>query len=445
MERRTQISDPTPRTPSRWSLAHPFRAFRGRLFRNGVYLILSTATSVVLGAGFWLVVARYYPESDLGLAAAFLLVAAFLAGLANLGLGMGMVRFLPGSDQRSDLAGRTVNASLTLSVALAFIFATVYLVGVPLWTPSLGFLLNDFFVGLTFVLVTAVYAVHPLIDSAFLAFRKAKYILARNLLFGLRVPLPILFAGGLGFLGILLASGLGGLFAAAIALFVFLPHVIHHYRPRPTLGLGTLRPLAIFSLGNKAAEIAGVLMITVLPLLIIEVLSAREAAWFYIAWFVGSAIFVIPGAMSMSLFAEGSRSGAQVSRDIPTTLAGSAALMLPAGAILWFFGDSLLSIFGPSYAIAGFELLRWLVLASPFVLANSLYFTLLRVRKRTAPLIAASAWTTALVLIWSYFLLPLQGIVVVGPALLVAQFVVSGVILTWVLLNRLKARPAKGF
>ncbi len=304
----------------------------------------------------------------------------------------------------------------------------MYLVGTPLWTPSLNFLRADLLLALVFLLVTAVYAVHPIIDSAFLAFRNARYILVRNLLFGLRVPLPLVFAGVLGFMGIFLASGLGGLVAAGVALFVLLPRVIRDYRPRPNLSMGFLRPLASFSLGNKASEIAGILLVTLLPLLIIEVLSPSDAAWFYIAWFLGSSLYVIPGAMSMSLFAEGSRPDASFSRDIPRTIGGSVLLMAPAAVLLWVFGSGLLSLFGPNYAVEGHELLQWLILASPFVLVNSIYFTVLRVKRRIAPLVVASGFTTGFVLGWSYFLLPIQGIPIVGQAFFAAQALLAGAV-----------------
>ena len=410
------------------SLSLPLRALRWRLFRNASYLILSSGASVTLGAAFWLVAARYYPEGELGIAAALLLVSAFIAGVANLGLGMGLIRFLPEKADRRDVLTGTLNASLTLSVALALLLGLVYVVGTPLWTPSLTFLRADFLLALVFLLVTAVYAVHPIIDSAFLAFRNARYILARNLLFGLRVPLPLVFAGVLGFMGIFLASGIGGLVAAGVALLVLLPRVIRGYRPRPNLQMGFLRPLASFSLGNKASEIAGILLVTLLPLLIIEVLSPSHAAWFYIAWFLGSALYVIPGAVSMSLFAEGSRPDAAFSRDIPRAIGGTILLMVPAAVLLWVFGSNLLSLFGPNYALEGHELLQWLILASPFVLVNSIYFTLLRVRRRIAPLVIASGFTTGFVLGWSYFLLPTQGIPIVGQAFFAAQALLAGAV-----------------
>ncbi len=96
------------------SLSLPVRALRWRLFRNASYLILSSGASVTLGAAFWLVAARYYPEGELGIAAALLLVSAFIAGVANLGLGMGLIRFLPEWADRSDVLTGTLTASLTL-------------------------------------------------------------------------------------------------------------------------------------------------------------------------------------------------------------------------------------------------------------------------------------------------------------------------------------------
>ena len=410
-------------------LTLPFRAFRLSLVSNAFFLMLNTAVSSVLGATFWLIAARLYTASDVGFVAAVLPLIGLLSNMGTLGLAVGLIRYLPEAESDPDRTRRMVNTSLTLSAVSAMALGLVFLLGITVWSPSLSFLRNDLRVAAAFVAFCGLFAFGPILDGAAIAYRKSGYVFVRSTLYnGLRVPLPFVFVGIFGIFGLLLPFLVSAFVAAVLAGFVFLPRFLARYRPKPTLRLDVLRPLFRFSLGNHVAGIIGILVPSLLPLLVVNLLGLTANAWFFVAWFLGSMLYVIPSSFGTSLFAEGSQRDPNLVRDAGRAFLGSAVLVVPAAAFLWFAGDWILGIFGAAYAAEGFELLRWLVLATPFVVVNNVYFTLVRIEKRVAPIIAAAALTTIITLTGATVLLPTLGLPGVGMAWLLGEGVVTAAV-----------------
>ncbi len=105
------------------------------LYRNAVYLMLTSGVSAVLGFAFWVVVARLYPTSDVGLGSALISAAGLLSFIGTLGLGFAIIRYLP----RSENKARLLNSSFTFASIAAMLVALVFLAGLPFWSPKLIF------------------------------------------------------------------------------------------------------------------------------------------------------------------------------------------------------------------------------------------------------------------------------------------------------------------
>jgi len=81
-------------------LSHGRRALhllRTPLYANAFYLWVNAAGAAVAGFAFWALVARLYDADDVGLGSAALSIVVLLATFSHLGLGMGLIRFLPDS------------------------------------------------------------------------------------------------------------------------------------------------------------------------------------------------------------------------------------------------------------------------------------------------------------------------------------------------------------
>ena len=65
------------------------------LFKNAYFLMFSSLTSAGSGFFFWLIAARFYSTSDIGLASAIISAMGLIAMLSLLGFDISLVRFLP--------------------------------------------------------------------------------------------------------------------------------------------------------------------------------------------------------------------------------------------------------------------------------------------------------------------------------------------------------------
>ncbi len=102
--------------------------FEDPLRRNSMFLIMTNGTSALLGFLFWTVAARLYSPTAVGLGTALVSAASWLAALSGVGLGVGLVRYLP---EREDKTGM-INSCLTIVSLLAAVLA----LGVGYYVPQ---------------------------------------------------------------------------------------------------------------------------------------------------------------------------------------------------------------------------------------------------------------------------------------------------------------------
>jgi len=89
------------------------------LYRNAVYLMLNTGVMALLGFFFWMIVARFYTEADVGFSSAIISAINLLTLISLVGLNISLIRFLPQSDKPQDL----INSCYTLSGLISLVVA----------------------------------------------------------------------------------------------------------------------------------------------------------------------------------------------------------------------------------------------------------------------------------------------------------------------------------
>jgi O-antigen/teichoic acid export membrane protein len=259
-------------------------------------------------------------------------------------------------------------------------------------------------------------------DQAFVAFRRAKFVLLKgvglNLVRIVLLGVTVLFSAAF---GIVAAGGLATLVALALGYF-FLRWVEPGYGPAIVLDRQLVRKLLPFSFGNYGADLALFAPGLILPMMVVNVLGAESGGHFYVGWFIGYLlVWSISMYAAMSLFAEGSYDEESLARLTRNALIlALAAVAIGVGAIL-LVGDKVLLAFGNEYADEATNLLRLVaVSALPATLVN-VYLATERVRGNLGALVAVASVVAIVTLAISYPLLRTMGIAGAGVGLLVGQ------------------------
>jgi Membrane protein involved in the export of O-antigen and teichoic acid len=392
------------------------------LYGNAFYLMLNTVIMALCGFFFWMVVARFYTEAEVGFSSAIISGISLLATISLLGLNTSLIRFLPQADKPQKL----INSCYTLSGIVSLVVTGTFVVGLGFWSPALAFIQQNAIFTAAFIVFALLWTLSSLVDSTFIAKRKASFVLSKNTIYSvLKIPLPILFVLFFRTFGIVASWGIAIGVALAVSLFLFLPKVQNPYKPVPTLKLRLLKDMWQYSGGNYLANLLASSPSLILPLMVVNLLGAEQNAYFYIAWAIATLLFAIPGAVSQSLFAEGSHFEDKLRENVVKSLKFSFLLLVPATIILILVGKWLLLAFGQSYSANALRLLWILSLSSLPLAINHLYTSILRVKSRLKELMAIRGFIALAVLLASYLIMPATGIMGIGYAWLGAQAVVA--------------------
>ncbi|MEK6936399.1 MAG: MATE family efflux transporter, partial [Nanoarchaeota archaeon] len=195
-----------------------------------------------------------------------------------------------------------------------------------------------------------------------------------------------------------------------------------------------IKKIGGYSFGNYIAGFIGGLPTMILPLLILNRLGASQSAYYYMAMMIAGLLFVIPGGVSQSLFAEGSHNEKELKHQIKKAIKIISLLLIPAIIVVIFFGQYILLLFGKEYASEGFRFLQLLAISGIFVGINAVFGTLLNIKKRINTIVIMSIVSAILILGGSYLLINRGvGLMGIGWAYLIGQGIISGVylVMSW--------------
>ena len=409
-----------------------------RFYSNAFYLVMTSAIASLLGFVFWIIVARFYPPEDVGLASAIIAAMGLVAAFAGLGLGMGLIRFLPHSGEN---ANKMINTALTINILASTVGAFIFIAGLSFWSPALIFIRENPIYLAAFVIFTVASGMLNLTGNTFIARRQAGYVVAQNLTFSLlKLPLPILLAAFFHSFGIFASWGISICVALLVCFLLFLPRVQSGYRPFFALNRKVVNDIMHFSLATYISNLLWGAPAMILPIMMINLSGAELTAYFYIAWTIAGAPAIVSGALSTSLFAEGSNDEDGVGLNIWRSLKISFLTLVPAIILILAVAPWLLDLFGAAYAANGATLLRILALSALPLTINIIYLAIKRVEKKLKVLVGLSAFAAVATLGLTYLLLPRMGINGAGIAWLITQ----GTIALVVVADSLKRRGAAG-
>ena len=396
------------------------------LYRNSIYLMIGTFIMSILGFLFWMINARLFTTEQVGLATTIISATTLIVSISALGLGAGLIRFLPTSENKN----KKINTCFTLVILSTIVVSVIFLLVIDFTSPKLHFIKENMLLAFIFILFLAVDSIGSLIDSIFIAYRNAKYTLLKNSIYSiLKLVFPFLLVslGAYGIFGsYMIAITLGTIVSIFILIYKF------SYKPKFVFYDSIIKKIGRYSFGNYIAGIIGSLPVLLLPLIITNLLLPETAAYYYMAMMIANFIFVIPNATANSLFAEGSYSEKNLKHQIWKSIKIISLLLIPAIIITIFLGKYVLLLLGESYSSEGYMFLNIMAISGIFVAVNAVIASIIKVRKKIKALITRSILSAILILglsIW--FINQGQGLIGIGYAYLIGQFL-TAIMFLWV-------------
>jgi O-antigen/teichoic acid export membrane protein len=351
------------------------------LLRSSYSLLANTAVTALLGVGFWIVAARVYPTTTVGRDSVLITVMVELSTLCQLNLGNGIVRFLPDLGPRS---GRALGAIYGLTALVSLIVGVIFVVVAPRISHQLAYLQREAGLAVLFVAALIVWGVFTLQDAALTATRQAPWIPVENGVFGLLKlgVLPILLA--VGFVhGVFVAWVLSmALLLVPVNLFILKRAVPRHVEAgerRSSITTLGRRRVVRFLTQNYLASVFTQATLTVLPILVIAILGARQSAYFAIPFMIVVAFDTFASSACSALIVEATLEPTNLASLTRVFVRRVLSLVAPIAIVLVLAAPLVLLPFGHAYAEHGSEVLRLLLGASLLRVVLALFSALCRI------------------------------------------------------------------
>ena len=395
------------------------------LYKNSIYLMLSTGVMAVFGFFFWIINARLYSAEQVGIGTTLISIMTLISSFSLLGLGNSLIKYLPTSDKKNE----KINTSFML-VGLTSIFISIFfLVFLKTFSPRLLFVRENIIFSLLFILFIVFSSLNIISENVFIAYRSSKFVLIKNTTSSIaKLILPI-FLVALGAYGIVASMGI----AMAIAFLVSLVFLIlrFNYLPKPIIDRIVAKRMTKLSLGNYIAGFIGGLPVMILPILITNSIGAKFSAYFYLDMMIANLLYIIPMAISQSLFAEGSYSERDLKIQLKKAIKIISLLLVPAILITFLFGNYILLAFGKEYSSEGVIFLQILAISGIFLSINHIGNSIFYIKHKIKLIIIVNFISASIILSLSIILIH-QNLLGIGISWMLGQGIISVIYLLFI-------------
>ncbi|MFG3200088.1 lipopolysaccharide biosynthesis protein [Streptomyces sp. NPDC048208] len=356
-----------------------------RIYRSSFFLLVSTVVTAGLGFVFWVVVARFYTASQVGLATSLISATSLLATFSLLGLNNTLIRFPAGEDARN----AQITQALLMVAVVGCAAGGIYLLGLPWYGAKLEFVRDNWVSAVAFAAICGFAAATMLVRSVFNAARIPEYnVLIDGLTQGAaKVAVPAVLTG-LGVFGIVASAGVGYVVTAVVALAVLRRRLGFRadLRTRGT----RLREKFRFSAASHASNLINLAPVLAMPLIVLHHLGAAEAGYYFVAFQMAAMLNAVSTAVGEAVFAEVSHEESRFRELMLRSARIIAAVQMPAAVMVVVGGGLLLRVFGAEYAEHARPLLTVLAVAAVPVALNTWACFALKLAQRMRHLIVAN-------------------------------------------------------
>jgi O-antigen/teichoic acid export membrane protein len=403
------------------------------LYKNSIFNIVGTFVLGGLGFFFWIIIARLYKPEYVGIATTLISIMTFLSGFTILGLDSSLIRYLPKSANKSEV----VNSSFVIVAIVALLATAIFLLGLQAFSPKLLFIRSNVFFFLSFTIFVIFCSWNVLVDNVFLAFRNAGNILIKNIIISvLKLLLPFALIA-LGAYGIFTSAALGLTLGVLSGLFILI--FKFNIKPSISVNFSFIKEKSIYSTGNYIAVFMRNMPSLILPVIILNILSAKDAAYFYVAFMVQNVLLVIAVAAEQSLLAEGSHNEYELKKHVKKASAMIFVILVPMSIIIVLFGNILLQFFGKNYATEAFQLLQLYAVSTIFTALLLIACAILNVKQKIKTLVITNIAAAVLTLSLSYAFIS-HGLVGIGWGWVAGQAMV-GLVSIYLIIRNCSGTP----
>lgn len=389
------------------------------LYKNSFFITLSRFLNVAVGFIFWIVAAKMYSVEDVGIATVLLSSLNIVTSFSRFGFDFSLIRFIRLNDK-----AKVFNTSLVITTTGSIIIGFIYIFIINYFSPNLSFVQRPGYAAI-FLFFVAMSSIVSITGVAFTAIRKADHYFYQNIMLSSRVPLLFIFVS-LGNFGIFGSLGLAYAFSAIFSILYLKKNIRFDLK----IDNQFVKDSINFSSGNYISNIFLVAPTLFLPILVLSLLGEAETGRYYMTFAIGTLVMIIPEALCMSLFIEGSH-GESLRRNTIRTGLVIYSLLIPAILLIYLFGGYILDLIGDDYG-RNFELLRLFAITCLFVPICSIFISIQNVRMNVASIIKLNFITFLLVSGLSYFLMLKFKILGIGYAFIIAYLILDLIIIVFI-------------
>ncbi len=349
-----------------------------QLHVNAYALIGANLLTAVGSYLFWVVVARRFRQEIVGISSAAFASIAIIGLLSDLGLGSGLVRFLPMKGKRE--GDSLIRAALWMRIGASTVVVLVFILGLAWWSPGLLPLHSRPELWLIFASIAVLNGIFQIQNSVSTAMRDTRYALfATTILTTAKFVSVISWSLGSDLVTVLLSVDIALAVTVLIQVLFFLPRVRPGYRPEKGFKAADLGQFYSYSASNLIADLSLDLPPLLVPILIVNSLGAEANAHFHPAWMTANLLRTACRSIGQSVFAEGSTRIQDLYSSLRQGVWLSLVVVVFSGLGLLLVGPQLLMLFGKGYSEQGAPFLPWLLFSViPFSIVN-LFVTAQRV------------------------------------------------------------------
>ena len=390
------------------------------LLKNSFFITIGTASGALLGFVFWMIAARFYSTTNVGLASALIAAFGLITTFSTLGFHIGIIRYLPLIRDKRKL----INSCFTVVGLSSLLISGIFIAGLPLWSPDLMFVRQNTIMLLSFFMFTIANSLLMLQSNVFIGLRRSEFLSIIQMGRGaLKIP-PAIVLVSLGAFGIFLSWGISICIMFLVGV-LFLMKIQPGYRPVPAISRKIVNEMAHFSFVNYISEAIGNAPIYILPLMILGILGAEQTAYYYIACSIVGVFSIIPGSITQSLFAEGSNDPEMLRANTVKAIKIIVYSLVPTSLLLFYFGDKILLLFGDEYSKNALKLLWILFLATIPQLITAVFLIVCMVNFNLKYIAYINLSRAILIPVMTYLLMIRMGIIGVGLGYLLAVGIIA--------------------